>query len=306
MPQNAGRTKTLLTLSGVFLFLGALLVTIPSPFTMTFALFIPGLYCIWAASAGGLRTGILGGLPALLGVFPAFTQGALLYLSLFMCGVSMYALVRRRKIGLAVALPAGLLLFFFGAGIVLYAFHGGMDLPQVLQLWVKQVMDQVAEVYASVLSPADLANFRTQRPFIEQTIVRLLPAMTATTFIFMFWINLLLMAKVDGELDLKAWRTPDWVVALFILAGVCTLLAHPVLQTLGYNVLIVVSIGYFFQGLSIVAYYFNIYHWTPLLRLVIYLLILSQFYIMIMVALCGLFDTWFYFRKRIQREGEDI
>lgn len=177
---------------------------------------------------------------------------------------------------------------------------------QVMQAWVHQVMDQVSDVYTKILNPADLTSFKTQRPFLEQTITRLLPAMTATTFIFMLWINLLLVAKTNKLIDLRNWRTPDWVVVVFIVSGICTLLAYPVVQTLGYNMFILVSLSYFFQGLSIVAYYLSEHQWVRLLRWVIYLLILSQFYIMMLIALCGLFDTWFYFRKRIQKEGEDI
>lgn len=306
MPQADRRVTTLWILSGVFLLLGGLLVTVPTPATMTLALFLPGIYCLWAGTAGGFKAGIIGCLPALLAIQPAYAHGAILYMSLYCSGLSMFTLLKRDKIGLAVMVPTGLLMLFLSAGITIHAQHVGISVLQVLEAWVHQVMNQVADVYMKILSPADMAIFTSQRPSYEGTLTRLMPAMTAATFAFIIWGNLLLVAKVDKRLDLKHWRTPDIVVALFILAGACTLVANPVLRTLGTNLLILVSISYFFQGLSIIAYYFSEHQWSRVLCWAIYLLILSQFYIMILTTALGLFDTWFYFRKRIQRKGEDI
>ncbi|HQP30702.1 MAG TPA: DUF2232 domain-containing protein [Deltaproteobacteria bacterium] len=306
MPQADRRSTTLLVLSGVFLFLGGLLITMPAPATMTLALFLPGLYCIWAGVAGGIRSGIIGLLPALLGIVPAYVHGSILYMSLYCSGLSMFALIRRDKIGLSVVAPTALIMLFLGAGIAIHAEQSGISVMKILQTWVHQVMNQVAEVYTGILTPADMASFNAQRPFYERTLTRLLPAMTAATFAFLFWANLLMVVGIEKRPDLKNWRTPDSVVALFILAGACTLVASPVVQTLGVNLLILVSIAYFFQGFSIVAYYLSEHQWSRVLRWAIYLLILSQFYIIILTAALGLFDTWFYFRKRIQRKGEEI
>jgi len=218
----------------------------------------------------------------------------------------MFALLKREKIGLAVMVPTGMLMMFLSLGLVIHSGNAGISVFQVIETWVHQVMNQVAEVYTQILPPADMASFTSLRPSYEHTLTRLMPAMSAATFAFVLWANVLVVAKVDKRLDLKNWRTPDIVVALFILAGSCTLVVSPAVQMLGTNLLILVSISYFFQGLSIIAYYFNEHQWSRLMRWAIYLLILSQFYIMILVAALGLFDTWFYFRKRIQRKGEDI
>lgn len=306
MPQADRRSTTLSVLSGVFLFLGGLLITMPTPATMTLALFLPGLYCIWAAALGGLRSGIIGLLPALLGIVPAYIYGSVLYMSLYCSGLSMFALLKRDRIGLAVMAPTALLMLILSAGITIHAEQAGISAVKVLETWVQQIMNQVADVYTGILSQADMASFTAQRPFYERTLLRLMPAMTAATFAFLFWANLLIVAGTDRRIDLRNWRSPDIIVALFILAGACTLVSNPVIQTLGINLFIAVSISYFFQGFSIIAYYLNEHQWSRVLRWAIYLLILSQFYIMMFTAALGLFDTWFYFRKRIQRKGEDI
>ena len=73
----------------------------------------------------------------------------------------------------------------------------------------------------------------------------------------------------------------------------------------GFNLMIVVSQVYFFQGLAIVTAFLTGYNWSKVVRWVVYILIFSQIYIMIAVTALGLFDTWFNFRNRIRSsEGE--
>jgi len=81
----------------------------------------------------------------------------------------------------------------------------------------------------------------------------------------------------------------------------------PGIKAFGLNALIIISHAYFFQGLAIVASYFQARAWGRIFRWVIYLLILSQIYIMMIVTGLGLFDTWFDFRNRIRNtKGDDL
>lgn len=306
MPQSTSGTKTLILTGGVFLSLGLSLVMVPTPLVMTAALFLPSSYCMWAAELPRPGWLVLTLVPALIGLAPPFQQGALLYGVLVLSGIGMWALLKRSLIGLAVALPVCLLLFIFLIGLALIAQEEGVGLYHLMQQWVGHVMAQVSDLYATVLSPDDMKTFQLQRPQIETAIVQIIPALCATGLIFLMWLNLLIVAGFKRAWDLKNWRTPDWVVALFILSALGILTPQPMLQAIGYNLLIIVAMGYFFQGLSIVAFYMDARHWAVMARWIIYLLILSQFYIMMTVALGGLFDTWFYFRKRIKREGEQI
>lgn len=304
MPQTTSGAKTLLS-GGVFLLFGVSLVILPTPLTMTAALFIPALYGLWSARLKRAGWLLLALLPALLGVVPVWRQGAVLYGCLVLAGVCMTAMLKRSRIGLAVVLPSCVLLSVFALGIVAMAQGAGVTPDQRMAQWLDQVMTQVNALYASILSPAEMTAFQAQQPLIEKLILRIFPALTATGFGFIVWLNLLIVAAAR-RLDLKGWRIPDWIVALFILAALATFAPHPLWQTAGYNLLLVVTLGYFFQGLAIVAFYMHAWRWTGLLRGIIYLLILSQFYIMIAVALGGLFDTWFYFRNRIRKEGEQL
>jgi uncharacterized protein YybS (DUF2232 family) len=107
-------------------------------------------------------------------------------------------------------------------------------------------------------------------------------------------------------IPLRDWKSPDWFIAFFILAGLLSLFQQKLLETIGLNLLIIVGQVYFFQGLAIISVFMHERQWPGLIRWPIYILILIQIYIMIIVAGFGLFDTWFNFRKRIRTPKGDI
>jgi uncharacterized protein YybS (DUF2232 family) len=87
---------------------------------------------------------------------------------------------------------------------------------------------------------------------------------------------------------------------------VLTLIQHKLLQTAGYNLLVIAGQVYFLQGLAILSVFMDERKWPGMIRGPIYILILIQIYMMIIVAGFGLFDTWFDFRKRIRTPKGDI
>jgi hypothetical protein len=305
MPLAPRGNKTLWISSGVFLFLGGLIIVIPAQ-TMPVALFLPALYCIWAERWGRMNPFLISLVPVFLAVIPAFVQGVIPYVSLLLCGFIMRAMVKKGRVGLSVFIPACLLFSLFVIVLSLVAHAEGNTIYKIIQQWVGRMMEQVYQVYTSILSPGDLTTFKVQRPQLEEKIARFSPALTLAGLTFSLWLNLIIVAAVKKDLNLRTWKSPDWVLLLFIVSGLCTFVPLILVQAAGYNLLIMVSLVYFFQGLSIVAYYLDVRGWGTLLRWIIYLLILSQLYIMIIVALLGLFDTWFYFRKLIRKNKGEL
>jgi uncharacterized protein YybS (DUF2232 family) len=68
-------------------------------------------------------------------------------------------------------------------------------------------------------------------------------------------------------------------------------------KLLGLNGLIVFMVMYFFQGMAIVAYFFQKKQIPRVARVVLYGLIAVQQVVMLAVVGVGFFDTWFNFRK---------
>ena len=82
------------------------------------------------------------------------------------------------------------------------------------------------------------------------------------------------------------------------------LLADGLFQALGLNSLIILATVYFFQGIAIVAFYFERMRFPRLVRIVLYSLIAMQQLILLIVIGIGFFDMWLNFR-RLGKEETD-
>jgi len=97
----------------------------------------------------------------------------------------------------------------------------------------------------------------------------------------------------DGEFERVRW--PLGLVAAFILSGAAV--ALPPARSAAYNVLLVVAFFFALQGLAVVAFYARRLAGPPLLRWVVVLLVLANPWAPQILALLGLFDNWFDFRR---------
>lgn len=103
-------------------------------------------------------------------------------------------------------------------------------------------------------------------------------------------------ASGQGE-SLLAWRAPERLVWLLIAAGGLMILFDGFWFWAGANLLLVLSLVYFFQGLAVLAFWLGKKNAPRILRVGIYLLVAVEIFLALLVALVGLFDLWFNFRR---------
>jgi uncharacterized protein YybS (DUF2232 family) len=96
-----------------------------------------------------------------------------------------------------------------------------------------------------------------------------------------------------GEFEGLRW--PLALAVVFVLAGLSV--AVPPLRPAGYNVLLVLAFFFILQGLAVVAFYANRLAGPPVLRAAVLILVLVNPWAPQILALLGLFDIWFDFRK---------
>lgn len=133
----------------------------------------------------------------------------------------------------------------------------------------------------------------------------LFPGVYVAGLIFMIFLNYLLVRFVllkigKGEYifqPLASWHASDQLVWGFIASGILLLFPPGESKILGGNLLIVFMLLYFFQGLALVAYFFERRGVKPLWQFFSYLLLLVWPLLGLIVALFGLFDIWLDFRK---------
>jgi hypothetical protein len=105
----------------------------------------------------------------------------------------------------------------------------------------------------------------------------------------------------DGEFERVRW--PLGLVAAFILSGGAVLV--PAARPVAYNVLLVVAFFFALQGLAVVGFYARRLAGPPLLRVVVVVLVLVNPWAPQILALLGLFDNWFDFRRWAEPPRED-
>ena len=99
---------------------------------------------------------------------------------------------------------------------------------------------------------------------------------------------------LDGG-EFEGLRWPLGLAVLFVVSGAAV--AAPPLQAAAYNVLLVLAFFFVLQGLAVVAYYANRLAGPPVLRAAVLVLVLVNPWAPQILALLGLFDIWFDFRK---------
>ena len=97
----------------------------------------------------------------------------------------------------------------------------------------------------------------------------------------------------DGEFERVRW--PLALVVVFVLSGAAV--AVPLSRPAAYNVLLVTAFFFALQGLAVVAFYARRLAGPPALRAAVLILVLANPWAPQILALLGLFDNWFDFRR---------
>jgi uncharacterized protein YybS (DUF2232 family) len=196
------------------------------------------------------------------------------------------------------------LLFILGqaywTGVTLQALLGqkGTDLVEAL----RRVLGGTGEGGSALLAPGPAQSQ------VEFWVQRLLPGLVIVNGGLTAWLNVVLSRQIAyflgwGEAPpLYYWSAPEWLI--FVLLGAGFLLLVPVVwvRIFSLNLLLVMGLCYFCQGVAVVAALFHRWSLPRLLRLLGYLLIFLNPFIFLIITL-GLMDLWLDFR-RLQQPGD--
>ncbi|MBU2552627.1 MAG: YybS family protein [Proteobacteria bacterium] len=97
--------------------------------------------------------------------------------------------------------------------------------------------------------------------------------------------------------DLTRWRVPERLVWIVIASGFGLVFLRDWPRLVLVNILMILGLFYFFQGLAIVSFWMKKKALPPFMRVTAYALIALQQYLILMIAALGLFDMWIDFRK---------
>lgn len=100
---------------------------------------------------------------------------------------------------------------------------------------------------------------------------------------------------------LRRWRTPDWFVWPALFCGAFLLFDVPHVSILARNLLNPILLIYFFQGMSILAYFLDSLRLRGPIRVLFYGT--AILFLTLMVVSFGFFDLWVKFRSRGRFQG---
>ena len=191
-------------------------------------------------------------------------------------------------------------------GLLVYSNYTNTGIADLLSNYIAENLKLTLALYDKMgVSEANLQLLEKSLDRIQYVLMRIIPALAIASTIFVSWINTLIAKPVltSRQLfypdfgNLSRWQAPDYLVWGIIASGLMLLLPSSGLKMLGFNGLLVLLTIYFFQGIAIVAYYFEQKKIPRLFRILLYVLIALQQFLLLIVIGIGIFDTWLNFRK---------
>jgi uncharacterized protein YybS (DUF2232 family) len=120
--------------------------------------------------------------------------------------------------------------------------------------------------------------------------------------------SLLLLQRLKGNWyqisgsPFATWRLPSGLIWVLIAAGFSLLAPVDAISLVGRNLLVVLLPLYFFQGMAIVNNFLRKKTYPPLVKGLIYLLLLIFNPLPIIITCVGVFDLWIDFRRPRQKK----
>jgi len=192
------------------------------------------------------------------------------------------------------------------AGLLASSLGTGQGLLTTLSEGVRYHLELSLQLYQQMgLSEDQLHFLESSIEGIQQVLVGMMPALVIDSTLMVTWISLLAARGVCQRRGLpfpdygalNRWKAPELMVWGVIGSGVLLLVPTLSAKMVGLNGLVVFMVIYFFQGMAVVAFFFQKKQIPRLARMVLYGLIAVQQLVMLAVIGVGFFDTWFNFRK---------
>ena len=204
---------------------------------------------------------------------------------------------------------------FIIAAISFYFFYEGfifaMNPWQLVKKYIATLISENVKLYSQLpLKSEDINFIKDNEKNIVQGFTQIFPSLVIISATSCIWMNFLLgkkyLAKAGiifpGFNALERWKSPDFVIWIFILSGALIFIPYNHLDFFGFNVFLITCFIYLLQGLAIVSFFFQSKNVPHFFRYLFYFLIAVQQILMIAIAIVGLLDIWINFRKYFQKD----
>lgn len=253
----------------------------------------------------------LGAATAITAVFGIFA--AYLYLGMcMMIGLLMPELLLRGvSASRALFWTTAANMLIFTVSFIAYSTFSGINLQQLISTEITGSLKQAVTMYEKGgVTGEDLETVKSSMVTAADLLQRLYPALVTIMLVIIAACNLALVKKTVAKLtlnisigDFSTFRNPDLLVWILILSGLPLLLPASPVTTPALNVLLVITLLYFFQGMAVITAMITKHSVPTLVRILLYAMLIIQPYLLALVAGVGLFDLWVDFRTPKTQEN---
>jgi uncharacterized protein YybS (DUF2232 family) len=254
---------------------------------------------------------LLGSTAAITAIFGFFAG----FLYFGMCGMISYLMPELLLLGFSCSRTlfwtTAANVAFFAVGFIAYSSVSGVDLQGLVSNEISGSIKQAVAIYEKAgVKGEDLDLLKRSMATGADLLSKLFPALVATLFVIIAGGNLALLKRTTLKLnlpisigELNTFRTPDLLVWVLITAGFAMLLPTSIITTPALNILLVVSMIYFIQGMAVVGTMISKSSVSAIVRIILYVMLIIQPYLLALIAGIGLFDLWVDFRTPKTQEN---
>lgn len=277
-----------------------------------------GIFAPFPVAYNRLFHGLMPSLIVLLGTSAAITAlfgifAGFLYLGVCgMTGLFLPELILRRVTAsraLFWSTIANLVVFY--AGFILYSAVSGIDIQGLISIEISNSLKQAVALYEKGgVTGEDLELIKSSMTTAAELLRRTYPFLITAMLIFIGCCNLAIIKKSTAKADSNPpigefgdFKNPDLLVWFLIATGIMQIFPASQITTPALNVLLVIILLYFFQGMAVITALIKKHAVSWLLRILLYTMLIIQPYLLALVAGIGIFDLWADFRTSNKQEN---
>jgi len=283
-----------------------------------FLALLPALLFFYSATLGKFKVSLM----FLVSFFGCWAVSSLLNLyfhplSVFLIGLTGMTIAeisnRQININKIVMYPPLLIIFLVAAYLILPGLEQNETPWELLKGYAGKQIDDTWNIFMQFpLAKEDIDFFKQNELAVKSAFLKILPALTVCSTVFLVWINVILgkffLQKNGVSLDhlagLSEWKAPEKLIWLFILSGAASFLPHPDISFFSVNVFLISSFIYVFQGFAIISCLFRNKSVPVFFRYLFYIFVAVEPFLMIAITIIGLFDLWIDFRRFFVKKQE--
>lgn len=226
-------------------------------------------------------------------------------------GLLIARIARNKSAEKVITYPALLIIAVICFYFLYSSFEQSVHPWQFIQKYVASIIDANIKLYSKLpLAKEDIDFIKDNQQNITIAFTRIFPSLIIVFTVFIVWINVLIGKNVLSKAGiprsnltmLASWKTPDFFIWIFIISGVLNFVPHDDINFLALNLFLVICFIYLLQGLAIISFIFQSKNVPVFFRFLFYFFIAIQQFLMIPIAIAGLFDIWVDFRKFFRKD----